>query len=35
MLLAQQPPLSTTFSVENSAANPLTLANGFIAPASR
>ena len=28
-LLAQQPPLSKTFSVENSAANPLTLANGF------
>ena len=31
-LLAQQPPLSTAFSVENSAANPLTLANGFVAP---
>jgi hypothetical protein len=30
-LLAQQPPLSTTLSVENSAANPLTLANGFVA----
>ena len=29
MLLAQQPPLSKTLSVENSAANPLTLANGF------
>ena len=29
-LLAQQPPLSTTLSVENSAANPLTLANGFV-----
>jgi hypothetical protein len=28
-LLAQQPPLSRTFSVETSAANPLTLANGF------
>lgn len=31
-LLAQQPPLSTTFSMENSVANPLTLANGFVAP---
>jgi hypothetical protein len=30
-LLAQQPPLSTTLSVENSATNPLTLANGFVA----
>ena len=30
LLLAQQPPLSTTFSVENSAAHPLTLANGFV-----
>ena len=30
-LLAQQPPLSKTLSVETSAANPLTLANGFIA----
>jgi hypothetical protein len=29
-VLAQQPPLSTTFSVETSAANPLTLASGFI-----
>ena len=28
-LLAQQPPLSKTFSVPNSAANPLTLATGF------
>jgi hypothetical protein len=27
--MAQQPPLSKTFSVENSAADPLTLANGF------
>src|SRR5579885_3495023 len=27
--MAQQPPLSKTFSVQNSAANPLTLANGF------
>ena len=29
MLLAQQPPLSKTLSVETSAANPLSLANGF------
>jgi Carboxypeptidase regulatory-like domain len=28
-LLAQQPPLSTAFNIETSAANPLTLANGF------
>ena len=27
--MAQQPPLSTTLSVQNSAANPLTLADGF------
>jgi len=33
LLLAQQPPLSKAFSVENSAANPLTLANGFVVPA--
>ena len=33
LLLAQQPPLSKAFSVQNSAANPLTLANGFVAPA--
>jgi trimeric autotransporter adhesin len=33
-LLAQQPPLSTSFSVANSAQNPLTLAGGFVAPAS-
>jgi trimeric autotransporter adhesin len=33
-LLAQQPPLSTSFSIANSAANPLTLARGFVAPAS-
>jgi hypothetical protein len=32
-LLAQQPPLSRTFSVENTAANPVTLANAFIAAA--
>ncbi len=30
--MGQQPPLSTAFSVQNSAANPLTLANGFNAP---
>jgi hypothetical protein len=30
--MAQQPPLSKTLSVQNSAANPLTLANGFSAP---
>src|SRR5262249_9080307 len=33
LLLAQQPPLSTTLSVESSPAHPLTLANGFTAPA--
>lgn len=27
--MAQQPPLSTTLSVQNTASNPLTLANGF------
>lgn len=31
LLLAQQAPLSTTVSVETSAAHPLTLANGFVA----
>jgi hypothetical protein len=31
LLMAQQPPLSKTLSVENSAANPLSLANGFAA----
>ena len=31
-LLAQQPPLSKTFTASNSAANPLTLANGFTPP---
>ena len=31
LLMAQQPPLSNTLSVQNSAANPLTLADGFIA----
>ena len=30
--MAQQPPLSKTLSIENTAANPLTLANGFTAP---
>jgi hypothetical protein len=30
MLMAQQPPLSKTLSVENSAAHPITLANGFV-----
>ncbi len=30
--MAQQPPLSKALSVQNSAANPLTLANGFTAP---
>jgi hypothetical protein len=33
-LLAQQPPLSTTLSIANSVANPLTLARGFVAPPS-
>ena len=31
-LLAQQPPLSTSFSVANTPTTPLTLANGFIPP---
>jgi hypothetical protein len=31
-LLAQQPPLSTSFSIANSPSNPLTLARGFVAP---
>lgn len=31
-LMAQQPPLSRTLSIANSLANPLTLANGFVAP---
>ena len=30
LLIAQQPPLSTTASLESTPANPLTLANGFI-----
>jgi hypothetical protein len=32
--MAQQPPLSKTLSAQNSQANPLTLANAFVAPAS-
>ena len=32
--MAQQPPLSKTLRIQNSAANPLTLANGFPASAS-
>ena len=32
LLLAQQPPFSKTSSVANSAASPLTLANGFATP---
>ncbi len=31
LLMAQQPPLSKTLSVQSSAANALTLANGFLA----
>jgi hypothetical protein len=31
-LLAQQPPLSTSFNVANSASTPLSLANGFVPP---
>ena len=33
-VLSQQPPLSRTFNATNTAATPLTLANGFIAPTS-
>jgi hypothetical protein len=33
-LLAQQPPLSTSFTIANTPANPLTLARGFVAPSS-
>jgi trimeric autotransporter adhesin len=33
-LLAQQPPLSTSFSIANSAENPLSLARGFVVPAT-
>jgi outer membrane receptor protein involved in Fe transport len=31
-LMAQQPPLSQALSIPNSPQNPLTLANGFVAP---
>lgn len=31
-LLAQQPPLSTSFTIARSPENPLTLAQGFVAP---
>ena len=34
-LMAQQPPLSSTFSVPTRADNPFTLANGFVAPRAR
>ena len=34
LLLAQQPPLSTAFQVQNSPATPLSLASGFTAPAT-
>jgi hypothetical protein len=33
-LLAQQPPLSTAFTISNSLEHPLTLANGFTPPTS-
>ncbi len=33
--LATQPPFSTTLSIPNTAQNPLTLANGFVAPANQ
>ncbi len=33
LMLAQQPPLSKALSIESTAAQPLTLANGFNAPA--
>jgi len=33
-LLAQQPPLSTSFTIPNTPANPLTLATGFVAPST-
>ncbi|MEN6532287.1 MAG: carboxypeptidase regulatory-like domain-containing protein [Bryobacteraceae bacterium] len=32
--MTQQPPLSTSFSIQNSTENPLTLANGFNKPSS-
>ena len=34
-LMAQQPPLSQALSIANSPQNPLTLANGFVAPAGQ
>ena len=34
LLLAQQPPLSTAFTISNSLEHPLTLANGFTPPPS-
>jgi hypothetical protein len=34
LALAQQAPLSKSFSIQNSSTNPLTLANGFNPPAS-
>ena len=34
LLLAQQPPLSKAFTIANTAATPLSLANGFTAPAA-
>jgi hypothetical protein len=34
LMLAQQPPLSRTLSIESTAEQPLTLANGFNAPAN-
>jgi hypothetical protein len=33
-LLSQQPPLSTAFTVANTLASPLSLANGFLVPAT-
>jgi hypothetical protein len=34
-LMAQQPPLSQALSIANTPENPLTLANGFVAPAGQ
>ena len=34
-LMAQQPPLSQALSIANTPDNPLTLANGFVAPAGQ
>jgi len=33
LLMAQQPPLSTTQTIDNTPAHPLTMANGFYTPA--